>query len=84
VVFELLFEAGWPHFIVEVAREGFRRTRTVLCPLVALLSREPWQVTQIQGDELPPDEMIGDIPSWAVDLYSREGRAALARFLQTV
>lgn len=27
--------------------------------------------------------MIGDIPTWAIDLYSREGRAALARFLQT-
>ena len=27
--------------------------------------------------------MIGDVPTWAVDLYSREGRAALARFLQT-
>jgi hypothetical protein len=27
--------------------------------------------------------MIGDIPTSAVDLYTREGRAALARFLQT-
>jgi hypothetical protein len=83
VVFDLLYEAGWPHFIVEVAREGFRRTRTVLCPLVALLACEPRQAVQLKSDELQPEEVIGDVPTWAVDLYSREGRAALARFLQT-
>jgi hypothetical protein len=82
VVFDLLCEAGWLHSIVEVAREGFRRTRTVLCPLVALLACEPRQAAQIENDELPPEEVIGDVPAWAVDLYSREGRAALARFLQ--
>lgn len=83
VVFDQLCEAGWPHTIVEVAREGFRRTRTVLCPLVALLACEPRQAVQLKSDELPPEEVIGDVPTWAVDLYSREGRAALARFLQT-
>jgi hypothetical protein len=82
-VFDQLCEAGWPHTIVEVAREGFRRTRTMLCPLVALLSCEPSQVIQIQSYDFPPEEMIGDVPSWALDLYSREGRAALAGFLQT-
>ena len=82
VVFDHLCEAGWPHSIVEVAREGLRRSGTMLCPLVALLSCEQRQVTQLENDELPPEEMIGDVPSWAVDLHSREGRAALARFLQ--
>jgi hypothetical protein len=83
LVFDHLCEAGWPHSIVEVAREGFRRTGEMLCPLVALLCREPRQAIQLESDDLPPEEMIGDIPSWAVDVYSREGRAALARFLQT-
>jgi hypothetical protein len=81
-VFDRLCEAGWANTIVEVAREGFRRTRTVLCPLVALLACEPRQAVQLKSDELPPEEVIGDVPAWAVDLYSREGRAALARFLQ--
>jgi hypothetical protein len=27
--------------------------------------------------------MIGDVPCWALDVYSREGRAAFARFLDT-
>lgn len=83
LVFNLLCEVGWPHSIVEVAREGFLRTRIILCPLVALLACEPCQAIQLESDILPPEEMIGGIPTWAVDLYSREGRAALARFLQT-
>jgi hypothetical protein len=83
LAFDQLCEAGWPHTMVEVAREGFRRNRAMLCPLVALLSCEQRQPTQLESDELPPEEMIGDIPTWAIDLYSREGRAALARFLQT-
>jgi hypothetical protein len=83
VVFDYLCEAGWPHSIVGAAREGFRRSGIMLCPLVALLSCEPRQATQLESDELPPEEMIGDVPSWAVDLHSREGRAALARFLES-
>ena len=81
VVFDHLCEAGWPHSIVEVAREGFRRTREMLCPLVALLAAEPRGSTQVDSDDLPPETMIGDVPCWALDVYTREGRAALARFL---
>ena len=82
-VFDRLDEAGWPHTVVEVAREGFRRTRAVLCALVALLSRETRQADQFQSDELPQEEMVEGIPTWAIDIYSREGRAAVAHFLQT-
>jgi hypothetical protein len=83
VVFQQLCEAGWPSTIVEVAREGFRRTRTILCPLVALLACEPRQVAQIENDDLPAEEVIGDVPGWALDVYTREGRAAFARLLET-
>ena len=83
LVFDQVCEAGWPHSIVEVAREGFRRTGEMLCPLVALLSCEQRQATQLESDELPPEEMMGHVPSWALDVYTREGRAAFARFLQT-
>jgi hypothetical protein len=27
--------------------------------------------------------VIGDVPAWALDVYTREGRAAFARFVQT-
>ena len=83
LVFDYLCEAGWPHSVVEVAREGFRRTGEMLCPFVALLSCEQPQATGIESDDLPPEVMIGDVPSWALDVYSREGRAAFVRFLDT-
>jgi len=83
LVFDCLCEAGWPHSIVEVAREGFRRTGEMLCPLVALLACEQPQATRVESDELPPEVMFGDVPSWALDIFSREGRAAFARFLST-
>jgi hypothetical protein len=60
LVFDQVCEAGWPHSIVEVAREGFRRTGEMLCPLVALLSCEQRQAVQLESDELPPEEVIDD------------------------
>ena len=83
LVFDHLWEAGWPHSIVEVAREGFRRTGEMLCPYVALLAHEQRETTHVESEELPPEVMIGDVPSWALDVYSRDGRAAFAHFLDT-
>lgn len=81
-VFSAMRGAGIPTEIVEIAREGFRRTGEVLCPFVALL----WSFRQDKSvvaddDPFPPEVMIGDVPGWAYDLYSREGRAALVEFI---
>jgi hypothetical protein len=82
-VFENLCDAGLPHSVVEIAREGFRKTGEVLCPFVALLApltlKEP---KAVMDDELPSEAIIRGVPGWAYDLYSREGRAGLERFLQ--
>jgi hypothetical protein len=83
VVFDYLCEAGWPHSIVEVAREGFRRGGGMLCPLVALLAGERREASRVQGDDFPPETMIGGVPGWAMDVHTRQGRAAFARFLKT-
>src|SRR5271165_4207203 len=80
-VFDRLCEAGWPHSIVEVAREGFRRTGGMLCPLVALLSGERREPSQVQSDDLPPEAMIGGVPGWAMDVHTRQGKAAFAALL---
>jgi hypothetical protein len=84
LAFDALLELGIPPTIVEIAREGFRKTGKVLCPFVALLvaDRSP-ETTIVTDDEFPPEIMIGNVPSWALDVYSREGRAAYARFLRT-
>jgi hypothetical protein len=29
---------------------------------------------------IPPEVIIGDVAGWAYDMYSREGRAALAKY----
>jgi hypothetical protein len=73
-------------YVLAIADSGcdpFRGTNEMLCPFASLLACEQRQAARIESDELPPEVMIGDVPSWAFDVYSREGRAALARFLQT-
>jgi hypothetical protein len=84
LAFDALHELGVSPTLVEIAREGLRRTGEVLCPFVALLRVDgPPRVSVIQDDEFPPETLIGEIPGWALDVYSREGRAAYARFLQS-
>jgi hypothetical protein len=68
--------------VVDIAKEGFRRTGEVLAPFVALLWPAQQQTATVEDDDFPPELLIGDVPGWAYDLYSREGRAALAKFIQ--
>jgi hypothetical protein len=82
-VFDYLCEAGFPHSVVEIAREGYKKTGEALAPLVALLAGETRDDTTIASDEFPPEKIIGEVPSWCLDYFSRDGRAAFARFLQT-
>jgi hypothetical protein len=84
LAFDVLHELSIPPTMVEIAREGFRKTGEVLCPFVGLLmSVRPTEPGIIKDDEFAPEIMIGEIPSWSLDVYSREGRAAYARFLET-
>jgi hypothetical protein len=82
-VFDHLSDAGAPSPWVDVARLNYRRTGEPLGPMVALLSRELVETAEVLPDNLPPALMIGDIPGWAYDLFSREGRLCLVRFLET-
>ena len=81
--FDHLCEAGLPHTVVEFARAGYRRTGETLCPLLALLAGEPRGEVSFEPDDMPPEIFVGDAPSWSLDMFTREGRAAFARFLQT-
>lgn len=82
-VFDHLGQVGIASDLVELAREGFSKTRSVLPVLVAQLSlisgRED---SSTVDDGIPPSVVIGDVPGWAYDLYSREGRRCFAAFLQ--
>jgi len=82
-VFNALLEAGFSPTVVELARAGFGKGAEMLAPFVALL--HPLKQsggTMIEDDQLPPETMIGDLPSWSLDVFSREGRRSLEAFLQ--
>ncbi len=81
--FDALYDADIPGAVVEIAREGFRKVGEVLCPFVALL----WPLRQrdhglTEDDEFLPEVLIRDVPGWAYDTYTREGRQALGVFLE--
>jgi hypothetical protein len=83
-VFNALQEAAIPTAVVEIAHEGFRKTGEMLCPFVALLfPLRQQQPAPVEDDEFPSEVMIGGVPGWAYDVYSREGRAALANFIES-
>ena len=82
-LFDGLCEAGLPHTAVEIAREGFRKIGEPLCPFVALLCPlARCEASTLQDDDIPPATMVGEVPGYAYDLYSREGRTSLQTFLQ--
>jgi len=83
-LFDGLCEAGLPHTTVEIAREGFRKIGEPLCPFFALLCPlARCEASTLQDDVMPPQTMIGEVPSYAYDMYVREGRTiSLQTFLQ--
>jgi hypothetical protein len=81
--FDHLCEAGLPHSIVELCREGYRRTGELLAPFVALLAGETRGDMTIMDDEFPPEVTVGGVPGYCLDMFTRPGRAAFARFLKT-
>ena len=82
-VFDRLCDAGWSRTLVEVARASFNRTGEPLGPLLALLARQPMEPSSIKPEDFPAEVAIDGTPGWALDAFTREGRAAFARFLET-
>jgi hypothetical protein len=72
-----------PPAVVDIAQDGYRKTGEVLAPFVALLwPLRQQQTTTVGDDHFPPEVMIGEVPSWGLDIYTRPGRAALANFIK--
>lgn len=84
LAFDVLDELGVAPTIIEISREGYRRNRETLCLLLPLLFGErDDDASTFTDDPLPPESMAGPVPGWALDAYTREGKAALRRFLGT-
>lgn len=83
-VWDALSSSCFPANAIDVAQEGFRKTNSILCPFALLLwPKASGAAYQITPDDLPDEEMIGDVPCWAFDVHVREGTQAIARFLRT-
>jgi hypothetical protein len=83
LAFDVLDELGTPLTLLELAREGYRVSREPLWLLMGLLATEPAGFAcEAEGDDyIPPHTMIGPMPGWAVDAFTREGKLAISRFL---
>lgn len=82
VVLDTFCDAGIPDTVVETAREGLRRTGQILCPFVSLLTPSLiGEGAQVINDPMPPECTIGGAPSWAYDMFVREGRQVMKAFL---
>lgn len=82
-VMDALCERGFPDIVVEVCREGLRKTNEMLAPFLILLTKEARRSARhVEPDNLPPEKMIGEVPGWAYDMHVREGNQAMARFLE--
>lgn len=79
--FDTLAVAGVPRTSVEIGRLGFRRAGTILPVLFPLLHQEAGNcIRDINDDDVPEECMIGSVPSWALDLFTRRGLAAYALY----
>lgn len=83
---EMMELTGFPFCVLEIVRRGISRMREPLPIFVALLSRDVprrqdgFQPTD-KHDDIPPTTMIGEVPGWCIDWYTRPGRAAIRGFI---
>lgn len=81
-VFDAMCDTDLPHTAIEIAREAFHRVGELHCPLLPLLwSAKTCEPKPATDDDFPPEIMCGRVPSWAIDMFSRDGRKALKQFL---
>lgn len=81
LLFDHLKDEGYPPAVIDLVREGFRKGAGILAPFVAMLAPLLCTPTTTEDDQFPPEAMIGEVPGWALDIYSREGRTSLEAFL---
>jgi len=83
-VMDAMCERGYPDMVVEVCREGLRKTNCILAPLIILLWQEHQKnQSHVVPDDVPPENIVGEVPGWCFDMHVREGKAAMARLLET-
>jgi hypothetical protein len=83
LAFDGMHRPGLPGSLVTTASNAFRKLRDPLCAAILLLQpHRSEESASIADDPFVPEALIDGVPSWAYDVHTREGRAALQRFLQ--
>lgn len=80
-LFEAFAASGVPVRTIEITRLCFSRTGELLPPLLCLLRPHLPACGASSDDLLPPEIVIRGVPGWALDMFSRDGRAAMSLFL---
>ncbi len=84
LAFATLAEHGVSPSVIAITEMGFRKTGEMLAPFMALLTLENGiRGKAVRNDTLPTLGLAGNIPSYALDTYTREGKQAFALFLNT-
>lgn len=68
----------------DLALDTFKKSRVPLAPLVGLLSQEFSGSSSpkiFADDRFPPEVVIKDVPGWAFDMFTREGKIIFGQFL---
>jgi len=80
-IFAAFTGAGHYSHVAAVYEAAYRQSRLALAPLALCLWTDSRSV-QVAGmnDDLPPVCWIGELPSFALDQYTRPGKEAIRRF----
>ncbi|KGJ14604.1 hypothetical protein IX54_06145 [Paracoccus sanguinis] len=83
LAFDPLDELGTALTTLAICRKGCRKTGEALPPLLALQALENGLRAGTTNAPLPSEMMIGGVPGWALDMFTREGKLALSRLAAT-
>lgn len=82
LIFDAYRNAGIDKRIVEPCRYAARQSNYPMAIFVPILTMaKPGAAQTGAPDPIPPSEMIGDLPSYVFDTYTRLGKAAIAALL---
>ncbi|HEY9080480.1 hypothetical protein [Magnetovibrio sp.] len=80
-VMDALCDHGYPDTVVEVCREGLKKTGEILPAFIPLLWRElEHSDSHVEPDNMPPEKIINGVPSWAYGFHTRDGKSSLRAF----
>jgi hypothetical protein len=83
-IFGAFTDAGWFGHVAATYRQAYRLTGLALAPLSLALWRTSTDADMRgQDDDIPGTHWIGDVPGYALDQYTRTGKAVIRDYTRT-